>query len=1124
MSPPPLVRLIGCTATELASCVGQIPSSSYHKSHPMPSPSASLTYAGLAFRSLRHYRRVNLAVILGVAIGAAVLTGALIVGDSVRGSLRTLTLQRLGNISHALVTDRFFREDLASHLAERLQAEVAPTLLTRGTVESSEGARASNVQVQGVDERFWQLFGSEIQPQRRRAWISSSLAREIGAAEGDSIIVRLQADSLIPAESVLGRKSDTVRTVRTTVAGVLPDDGPGRFGLAPSQQEPFNVFMPLADAQRIIGQVGRANALLAASEGLAPQTLAESLRATLTLDDYALSLDTLSDGLVALATERVVLEQATAEAAQAAADTLGIPTTEVLTYLANEIRIGDAAIPYSTVSALSGPDDLAAASSSAPAIALNAWAANDLGAKSGDPVHLSYFTPTLDAGLATSEQEFTLIATLPMSGPAIDRDLAPEFEGMSNADRMGDWDPPFPVDLRKIRDQDEDYWDQYRTAPKAFIPLAVAKDLWTSRFGQLTSIRFALAEATGKPALESALLSALDPAAHGLRFEPVREKGLAASQGATDFSGLFIGFSFFLILAASLLVALLFRLSVEQRAPEAGLMAASGHTYKAMRGILLREGTLLAGLGVVLGLPLAAAYAAVMIYGLNNWWSAAIGGSFLRFHAAPTSFVTGALVAFVLMIVSIWFGLRQLRKSSPRALLAGTLEEDRAGATGGNRTKWIAAAAIVTALGLAAAAAAGAIPALAAFGGVGFLLLIGLLAAFRVYYLGGRTPVSGALSLGALARRNGARYPTRSALAVALVAFAAFLIVAVSSNRHDLSRTEPAFDSGDGGFRFVAQSSAAIFPAQLEETNLDPASGLYPFRVKSGEDASCLNLYQPTEPTFLGAPPELIARGGFAFAASLAESSAEIANPWQLLESRRDGAIPVFGDQNSVMWILHKQLGDTLEITDDRGQTQTLVIAGVLTRSLFQSELVMSAEHFRELFPDRGGYRYFLRESDDEGAGAELEQAFADSGMDATTTAGKLAGFLAVENTYLSTFQTLGGLGLLLGTLGLAIVMLRSVLDRRAELALLRAVGLPGESLSQLVLAENAFLLIAGIVIGAATALIAVGPHLLSTQADTPWVSLLLLLGAVLITGLVAGAWAARASSRGPVVAALRRD
>jgi hypothetical protein len=67
--------------------------------------------------SLRHYRRIHVAVALGVATATAVLTGALLVGDSVRGSLRGLTLERLGRIDSAVVADHMFRAALADELA-----------------------------------------------------------------------------------------------------------------------------------------------------------------------------------------------------------------------------------------------------------------------------------------------------------------------------------------------------------------------------------------------------------------------------------------------------------------------------------------------------------------------------------------------------------------------------------------------------------------------------------------------------------------------------------------------------------------------------------------------------------------------------------------------------------------------------------------------------------------------------------------------------------------------------------------------------------------------------------------------------------------------------------------------
>src|SRR3954469_6695591 len=92
-------------------------------------------------KSLSHHWRIYAAVALGVAAATAVLTGALIIGDSVRGSLRHLVLDRLGGIDQLLVVDRFFRQELASELRRnRKEAQVVPAILFPAATVQSEGA------------------------------------------------------------------------------------------------------------------------------------------------------------------------------------------------------------------------------------------------------------------------------------------------------------------------------------------------------------------------------------------------------------------------------------------------------------------------------------------------------------------------------------------------------------------------------------------------------------------------------------------------------------------------------------------------------------------------------------------------------------------------------------------------------------------------------------------------------------------------------------------------------------------------------------------------------------------------------------------------------------------------
>jgi len=1082
----------------------------------------------LLFQSLLYHRGVNLAVALGVAVGAAVLSGALIVGDSVRGSLRDLTLDRLGEIDHAMVADRYVREALAEELPA-----TAPVILIRASAESPEtGARASKVNLHGTGEAFWTMFNQaapELGP--RDVAVNEALAREVGAKEGDALLLRFQTDTLVPSESVMGRKTDNVRTMRLTVKTVLPNEGPGRFGLSSSQQLPLNAFLPLPALQRALEQEGRVNALLSAEE--------PDLASAVQLEDLELDVVLLGgQGLLSAQTRRIVLESAAAESVLATAEETGLQATPILTYLANSIEVGDRAVPYSTVTAFSPvPDSLRlVGGQSAPEltgdqILLNEWAARDLNAQPGDPVTLGYYQVGPRGELVTEQRVFELAGIVAMEGVALDRNLAPDFEGMSDVDRMSDWDPPFPVDLSLIRDQDEDYWDRYRTAPKAFVALETAKDLWTNRFGQLTAVRLAPPPGEALDDARERFVVALrddaDPARFGLAFQPVKAQGLEASSGATDFSGLFIGFSLFLIASAAMLVTLLFRLGVERRSREVGLLLASGHPVSRVRRLLLQEGALLALAGCLAGIPGAVAYGWLMVYGLRTWWSAAVGGSFLNLHVTPTSLAAGVVGSLFLMLFAVWMAVRKLGRLTPRALLAGQLEADRNAPS----SKLPARLAWGSALGafalLAVSFTVDTATQAALFFGVGALLLIAALAAFRANLLKPATDslVGGSSPLWRLGSRNSARFPSRSTLSAALIAGAAFVIVVVALMRHDVSSQEPKLESGDGGFRFAAQSDLPLYPEQLEESSDLFDGRLFALRAKLGEDASCLNLYRPSQPTLLGAGPDLIARGGFAFQSTIAETDAERGNPWLILDRDfPDGAVPVFGDMNSVMWILHLGLGDTLDVEDSLGRRRKLVIAGLMSRSIFQSELLMADGRFLELFPDHSGFQQLLVETDDAEAGVALENRWSDLGLDAETSADRLAGFLVVENTYLSTFQTLGGLGLLLGTFGLAVVMVRNVLERRRELALLQAVGFAKQSVSRVVLAENAYLLVFGLLAGTAAALLATAPHLLSGLAEPPWASLLMTLAVILVCGLLAGAAAVRVSLGQPLLPSLRRD
>jgi hypothetical protein len=377
--------------------------------------------------------------------------------------------------------------------------------------------------------------------------------------------------------------------------------------------------------------------------------------------------------------------------------------------------------------------------------------------------------------------------------------------------------------------------------------------------------------------------------------------------------------------------------------------------------------------------------------------------------------------------------------------------------------------------------------------------------------------------------------PGRSVLCVALVAAAAFVIAAVGAFRREGAVDLRAHGSETGGFTLLATSLLSLHHdprtaegrAALGLPEGDDLAGVViaRFRRRSGEDVSCLNLYRPGQPTVLGATRDFLREGRFAFQASIAQTAEERANPWLLLEGKaEEGAIPVVADGGSLAHVLHKKLGDVMRLGETGLQVR---FVAALRPGLLQGELLTSEEHLLEAFPDEEGYRFFLIEAPPgrESAVAQaLESRLSDFGFDATDAAQRLASYHRVENTYIATFQTLGALGLLLGTLGLAIVLARNALERRRELALLRAVGYTGVHLRTMVLGENAVLVALGLLSGVVPALIAIAPALRERGGGAPLVPLLALVVAVLLAGALASSVGVAVVRRLPLLSSLRSE
>ncbi len=1105
---------------------------------------SALTRFSLVRRSLTYHWRSHLGVFLGVVTATAVLSGALMVGDSVRFTLRSVAEARLGRITHAIMADnRFFRDGLAKDLEQKLHRTTAPVLLLRGAVSSGDGhSRVNGVQVLGVNNQFWKLSKAGTTPSLSSpgAALNSRLASRLGAKVGDEIILRVEKPSILPRDAPLSTVEDFSTASRVTVTAILDDQSLGPFGLQANQVSPPNAFVSIDWLQGKVNLSGKANLTLisgATGEEVTTGQLNQILRETWQLADAGLELRLLeSVGKTELRTSRIFLEPAAEHAAMKT-----VPSGKrYLAYFANELRVGERATPYSIVCGVEGLAPPEGRPLQDNEILINEWLAEDLQAKPGDTLELAYFVIGPMRKLIEQRHSFVVRAVVPIKGTWSDPDLMPDFPGMAGSENCRDWEPGFTIDVEKIRDKDEAYWDQYRGTPKAFVNLHVGQEMWSNRFGNLTAIRFPAGEIS-LDSLAASLLSNLETKDAGIMIRPVQAEGRSASSQAMDFGGLFLGLSFFLIVAALILVGLLNVLGVERRGEETGVLLAMGFPTWRVRRLLFLEGAFLAILAGPIGALCGLLYTRAVLLGLSTVWSGAMGGdSKILFQVTPATWIEGALMGLLIALVTIALTLRKQFQRPARDLLSngiGTLSPGKGGKKSSIPSRWVGLCGLALSFGMFILGGISTSPAL--FFSMGALCLVSTLFLAHAWLVSLETRRSGTLlSDWALSAGNASRRRGRSIAVVALLACGTFLVIAVGANRHDPLAGAEESSSGTGGFSLFGESTLPV----LQDMNTEEGCNAFglsrddlggvsfvPFRLREGDDASCLNLNRAQTPNLLGVDPAFLAgRNAFSFSSHVALQ--EKTSPWLLLDHEEGGdVIPAIVDQATLQWAIQKRIGETLTYISESGHPFQVRFCAALSGSVLQGDVIISEKAFTRFFPSESGYRLFLIDAPASGGSLKgtaelLMKAMEDVGLEVIPTVDRLAAFHTVENTYLAIFQALGALGLMLGSIGLGVVVLRNVLERRAELALLRAVGFSQRHVRRLVSMEHWLLLGWGLACGTVSGFLAVFPHLLAGHQAFPYVSLSLSVFMLLLNGLLWIWGATLLALRGPLLSSLRNE
>ncbi len=1073
-------------------------------------------------------------MLLCVIVSTSVLTGALIIGDSVNYTLRKFTDYRLSSTEFALVPQgRFFSTALSDNLSKELDTKAAPVLQLRGMVSNGNGdIRVNSVQVLGVDESFYK-FSQGKTPFDKDSIdtiaLNQPLAQRLNANVGDDVVLRIEKPSLMPRDVPLTPVSDLAIAFRLKVISIAGEEDFGRFSLQANQLASLNAFVPMEWLQKQIDRIGQANIILVSdneNNNVTIQDANSAIKKTWQLADAELELRKYDQkNIYEIRSKRVFIDDLLSKAALAADDN----SIGILTYFVNEIRLGDSFTPYSMVTAIESND------MQDDEIIINQWLADDINAKVGDMLELKYYVQAPMRKLEEKSASFKVANILPMQGSAIDRDLMPDFPGLSDVDNCRDWDPGIDIDLDKIRDKDEKYWDDYKGTPKAFITLSAGQKLWSNRYGNMTAIRYPIGD-NSESDIAQKILGKVAPSSVGLFFMPVRELGAKAGGGTTDFGQLFLGLSMFLIIAALILTGLVFVFGVESRSEQIGVLMAVGLPAKLVKRLLLLEGLLIALLGAVIGTFTAIIYTKTIIYFIATIWQSIVSGSEIIFYTKLSTLIIGALFAIIFSLLAVWITLRRSLKRPARELLAGALRWQYF------KAKKISKGRIALLIAVLSATGAMLIAVLmgkgdskevsGAFFGAGSLLLIsGLsLSYYLLKYISGRWNKA-VSSLAGLGLRNSTRRGGRSLAVIGLLACGIFLVISVGANKQSAAQTQSR-DSGTGGFALYGESTIGILhdlnsssgrkEVRLNESDIDAAEFVQ-LRVHDGDDASCLNLNRAQMPRVLGVQPEqLQKRGAFSFREITKDADKE--NAWMLLNQNiSDDIIPAIGDYGTVFWGLGKSVGDELDYVDEKGRAFRLRIVGILGSSMVQGSLLISEDEFIKRFPYDEGYRMlFIDAPQNETAKISglLTSRMQNYGIELMPAATKLEQFMAVENTYLSIFMLLGGLGMILGSIGLGLVVLRNVLERRGELAMLQAVGYNKATLKKLIFHEHLGLMLYGLICGIIAALAAIGPVLRTTRANVPyWMIAAIGISAVLWIWI-----AAAIALKGSLMDALRNE
>ena len=1032
----------------------------------------------LIIRSISRYKSFYCLIAIAVIVAVAVITGSLVVGDSVRSTLIKRVEERLGKTETIIFSRYFYLDDIILellHVEMGNYSSLQRTLSLRGILLSNGFVSVSGklipVMVWGTDD---------LGIKKGEAKINSALYNEI-MVEADnypslqlaSIVLRLPAAGMVPLGSMY--VTDTYTTsLRLELNSVISVEQGGNINLKNEQTIPFNIFLNREELAEVMDTPGKINVIL--SDRIISTT------------DFAFAWNYTQSGLniasdchcglepqspenrefcikcrTTVTSNRIFIQNKIVETLCKEDST----SNRIYSYLANSIGNNSGAIPYSFITAV---DYYKGEALNHDEIILSDYAARRLNAHLNDTISVSYFI-SQQFKTHTEDSIFLKVGKIvPLEDLQSDKILVADFPGLSNVERCTDWNSDLPINMKLITDEDENYWTEYKNTPKVIVPYSALAPRWKNAFGSATALCIENANRLKDLTFEMFNIQVIYP----------REAGMIAAKSGVDFSSLFLSLGIFIIISAAMLMMVPLSEMLFSRRDELNLLKATGFSNKRILRLLWRESTPVVLASAISGVVVGLTYTYLVLFLLGTVWKGATHTDGFRMYPHLITIVTGLLSGIILSLLLLYIGIFRAIKTKHvknasnsklfttkgyhkehkdfninilhlcslcKALCPSWLKKN-------NNNIYISIVFIILLIiniffikSPIIFICTGVVFLFAGWAWFDYLINIGINIILPFD--------SSKLIWSSLLHTK-----KQAILSFMTLASGVFIVFSVGLNRQgfaDSSQIRTAI----GGFSLWCETSIPVYhniqteegQAKLALMDLSKETRVIQLLKYSADDASCLNLNKVVTPNVLGIDMDELQNSDFKITKTIFDDDF-----FENFKTAKNSVYPALVDETVLMWSLGKNLGDTIIYSGEKGELVSILLAGTLQNSIFQGSILINKTLFSEIWSEISGSEIMLFSVPDNKVTETkmlISQALNNYGVRVMTTSERLQLFYSVTDTYLTIFLTLGGLGLLLGIFSLVIVVRKNIIARMKEISLYRSLGFDEKQIIRLLYKEN---------------------------------------------------------------------